>query len=130
MGRNYSFCIEVVHGRKLGRSINAPTINQPLPQGLLLPHFGVYASFARVGGTWYPAVTNIGVKPTVTNVNIATAETCIIGLTQNLYGKRVEVAPVQFIREEVKFANVTELKTAIENDLKNAAEICAGIKDF
>ncbi|MEG2852294.1 MAG: riboflavin biosynthesis protein RibF [Hydrogenoanaerobacterium sp.] len=128
LGRAYSFSFKVEHGKKLGRTINAPTINQHFAKELLLPRFGVYASFARVDGVWHPSVTNIGVKPTVTSEGTALAETCIIGLEQNLYGELVEVAPVSFMRDETKFLGVEQLKAAIEDDIAKAFAICAEYK--
>lgn len=124
LGRSYGFCFEVVHGRRLGRKIDAPTINQSFPEGFALPRFGVYASFAQVGGVLYPAVTNVGVKATVVNDGIPLAETHIAGVSANLYGKMVPVYLVQFQRPEIKFASIEELSQNIQQDIQNAAGIC------
>lgn len=125
LGRAYSFTLKVEHGRKLGRTIGFPTINQHLPQGLLCPRFGVYASFALVGGVWRGAVTNIGVNPTVTGDNIAVAETYITGVDERLYGETITVAPVRFMRGEQKFEGVQQLKEAIARD----ADAARGIRE-
>ena len=45
--------------------MGTPTINQPFPDGFVLPRFGVYASVVEIGETLYFGVTNVGVKPTV-----------------------------------------------------------------
>lgn len=62
-----SYCIDgkVLHGRHLGHELGFPTINLLPSEDKLLPPFGVYASKVRVGGKLYPAITNIGLKPTV-----------------------------------------------------------------
>lgn len=124
LGRRYGFDFEVVQGKRLGRTINAPTINQHFPSGFELPKFGVYASFAEVDGKLYPAVTNIGVKPTVKSDHIPLAETYIIGVNEDFYGKRIPITLVQFLRPEMKYASVEELKNSIHCDIEKAVEVC------
>ena len=65
LGYNYSFRLPVVNGQHLGRQWGTPTINQILPPDRLYPPFGVYASCALAKGKIYPAVTNLGCRPTV-----------------------------------------------------------------
>ena len=61
------YCIDgtVLHGRHLGHALGFPTINLLPSEDKLLPPFGVYASKVRIGEKLYPAITNIGLKPTV-----------------------------------------------------------------
>ena len=77
----YPFCIEntVVAGEHLGREYGLPTINQGFGGGYVIPKYGVYVSAAYVDGKFYPAVTNVGVKPTVSDEKKPGAETNIIG---------------------------------------------------
>lgn len=124
LGRSYAFCFEVAHGRRLGRKIDAPTINQAFPAGFALPRFGVYASFAQVDGVLYPSVTNIGVKATVVTGGEPLAETHISGVSKDLYGKMVPVYLVQFQRPEMKFASIEELAQNIRQDTQEARSIC------
>ncbi|WP_312645096.1 riboflavin biosynthesis protein RibF [Hydrogenoanaerobacterium sp.] len=124
LGRRYGFDFAVVHGKRLGRTIDAPTINQPFPVNFALPRFGVYASFAEVEGRQYPAVTSIGVKPTVKSDNVPLAETYIMGIDADFYGKHVPVTLVQFLRPEIKFSSVEELKRNIHRDAQQAMEVC------
>ncbi len=121
-GRYFSVESEVVHGKRLGRTMNFPTINQPLDSDVLIPRFAVYASLTHVDGKAYPSVTNVGTKPTVTEKGNLLAETNIFGFDGELYGKRVKVELVKFIREEKKFDSVDELRLAIAND-RSCAEI-------
>ncbi|MEG0895066.1 MAG: riboflavin kinase, partial [Oscillospiraceae bacterium] len=66
------------------------------------------------------SITNIGVKPTVSNQNIPNAETHIIGLNQDLYGKEVTVVFHDFLRSEMKFNSRDELKNQLKEDIKNS----------
>ena len=82
----------------------------------------MYVSEVSVGGKVYRGVTNIGVKPTVGS-DTAVSETWLIGYSGGeLYGENARVSLVGFLREEQKFSSIDELKEAIQNDAKNAAE--------
>jgi riboflavin kinase/FMN adenylyltransferase len=67
LGRRYRIAGEVVHGKALGRTIKVPTINVIPSKEKLLPPSGVYATVTVIDNKEYPGVTNIGVKPTVTD---------------------------------------------------------------
>lgn len=124
LGRPFSFSYEVIHGHKLGRTINIPTINQQFDDLCVIPKFGVYASYVVLNGKKYPSVTNIGVKPTVETHKIKPlAETYIIGIDEDLYGEEIEVALLDFLREEKKFSGIGELKSAINENAKQAKDI-------
>lgn len=110
---------EVVHGRQLGRQLGTPTANLLLPDGVLAPAFGVYATAVVIGGRKYPAVTNVGVRPTVDGGGKITVEPWILDFEDNLYGKTIRVDFYRFLRPEWKFGSLEELRQAI---LKNAEE--------
>lgn len=112
LGRPFGYDFEVTHGRKLGRTWGTPTINQPFPAGYVLPRFGVYASLVEVEGQKYYGVTNIGVKPTVGS-DCALSETWIPEFSGDLYGKKVPVELLDFIRPERKFDSLDQLKNEI-----------------
>ncbi len=118
----YPFCVEVevVKGKELGRKFDLPTINQPLAEGYVIPKFGVYVSACYIDGKFYPSVTNVGVKPTVCDDNIPAAETNIIGISGDLYGKNIPVFLLEFVRPEQVFANKEELFARIAVDRSNA----------
>ena len=63
-----------------------------------------------------PAVTNIGLRPTVENASAVNSETYIIGFSGDLYGQAVEVRLLRFLRGERKFPSVGELKRQIQAD--------------
>lgn len=109
----------VVHGKQLGRTIGIPTSNLIVPEGVLMPRFGVYATRVWVGETPYLAVTNVGVRPTVEDSNRVTVEPWILDFDGDLYGRTIRVEFHRQLRPERKFASIEELRTAI---LKNADE--------
>ena len=74
-------------------------------------------------GKFYPAVTNVGVKPTVSSDGVPAAETNLIGFSGDLYGKKAFVFLLDFVRPEMKFENREELFARIAFDRDNAKSI-------
>lgn len=122
LGYKFGYCLEVIHGRQLGRTIGTPTINQAFPENFCLPKFGVYVSEVTINGKKYRGVTNIGIKPTVGS-DKPVSETWILDYSGNLYGKKVDIRLLAFIREEKKFASINELKQQILKDGETAKTI-------
>lgn len=122
LGREFSYCLEVVSGDRRGRLLGFPTINQFFPQDFVRLRRGVYASKVCLSNKWYPAVTNIGVRPTIDGESFR-SETCILGFSGDLYGAQVEVFLLDFLRDEVKFESLEALSQAISRDAKRASEI-------
>ncbi len=108
----------VISGRGLGHTIGIPTANLALPEELLVPKLGVYACLAHVDGKKYPAVTNIGTRPTVSGHHI-TVEPWILDFDGNLYGRELTLEFRKFLRPEQKFPDLAALKAEI---CKNGAE--------
>lgn len=118
LGRDYGFCLPVIHGRRLGHKLGYPTLNQQFPQELVLPPFGAYTSQVVVDGRAYPGISNIGVKPTVGSSEVL-IETWMPDYTgRELYGEKLKISFGRFIRPEKRFADLDELRAAIENDRK------------
>lgn len=108
----------VVGGRKIGRTLGIPTANLELPQGIVeLPH-GAYVCKAYVEGREYPAVTNIGFRPTVGGSHV-TVEPWLLDFDGDLYGAELTLSFYQFLRPERKFQSMEELKREIQ---KNAGQ--------
>ena len=116
LGRPYSFTYPVTHGNEIGRTLGFPTINQVFPADRVQPRRGVYV--CRCLGR--PAVTNVGVRPTVSDAGEVICETHIIDYSGDLYGKSVKVEFVKFIREERKFSSLSELKEQLARDAAQA----------
>ncbi len=117
LGRIFSINFPVLHGKCLGRHLGAPTINQYFPEGFVLPAYGVYHCECLVDGILYPAVTNVGVRPTVSDAGAVSCETHIIGYRGWLYGKRIRVFFLRRLRPEMKFDSVDALKKQITKDI-------------
>ncbi len=120
LGRPYAVFGEVMHGKKLGRTLGFPTMNLLPAFEKLLPAYGVYVTKTKVDGQWFDGITNIGLRPTVDSDKQVSVETYLFGCENDLYGKQVEVQFLEFLRPERKFSNVEALKAAMHEDLTNA----------
>ena len=120
LGREYSFCLEVVRGSRLGSEIGFPTANQRFPEEACAPKRGVYYGRCELENVSYPCVTDIGVKPTVSAGGEPACETHIIGFSGELYGKKLRVFPLEYIRDELKFDTVASLREQIAADVAYA----------
>ncbi|MGN1133037.1 MAG: bifunctional riboflavin kinase/FAD synthetase [Oscillospiraceae bacterium] len=116
LGYNYGYNLTVEHGYERGRTWNFPTINQTIPENLVLPKFGVYCSKAIIDGREYMGVTNIGVKPTVEVDTKPLAETYIIDYEGDLYGQKIKLELCEFVRPERKFDSFEELRAEIQRN--------------
>lgn len=129
LGHTFGITAEVVHGRHLGSEFGFPTANQSLPHELdYLPH-GVYASVFEIDGARYPAVTNIGVRPTVGGDERVFCESHILGYKGDLYSKLCRLELVSFMRRERRFENTDELKSAVFGDIRDAERVLGDISD-
>ena len=122
LGFPYFISGQVIHGKHLGEKIGSPTINQGISADKLLPPYGVYFSKVTVGDREYPAVTNIGCKPTVSSSNIPGAETYLFDFEGDIYEKEVVTSLYHFERSERVFENVNALSKQIQTDMANARE--------
>ena len=105
----------VVHGKALGRKLGVPTANLQLIPGMAVPRFGVYACRCIIDGVGYPAVTNVGTRPTVEGQSV-TVEPWILDYSGDLYGREITLEFYRFLRPEEKFPNLEALKAQIHED--------------
>lgn len=128
LGAPYMVSGRVVHGKKLGRTLGIPTINLLPEKSKLLPPCGVYFSRVIWKGKSYPAVSNIGYKPTVSGPEkVLGVETYLYDFSQELYDQEVQIQLCRFHRAEKKFDSVEELREQMRLDLeqgKKYLEIC------
>ena len=115
LGHPHVLTGQVLHGKKLGRTLGVPTANLQIPAGIAVPKFGVYACRAIVDGASFPAVANVGTRPTVSGNGI-TVEPWILDFEGDLYGKEIRLEFYRFLRSEIKFADLAALKEQIQND--------------
>lgn len=125
LGRPFSISNRVVRGDQRGRLLQFPTANLPLQVEKIVPAYGVYACWVRRHGQGerLPAVANLGVRPTVTNVGEALLEVHLIDFEADLYGERLVVELAQHLRPEQKFSGLDELKAQIGRDRDLAREL-------
>lgn len=122
LGRPFSVCLPVRHGKQLGRTIGLPTINQDFPAGHIVPRHGIYVCLCTVDGTCYPGVTNIGIRPSVDSDGHVNCETHLIDYDGDLYGETVCVHFLTRIRDEMRFDSLDALREAIREDIRRAKE--------
>lgn len=115
----YSFFVTgvVVKGKQLGRTIGYPTANIDVEDAdKLIPKIGVYAVNVILNGTQYKGMLNVGTNPTTDTDNRIKIEVNIFDFDADIYGQAIKVEFVKWIRNEEKFANLEELKTALASD--------------
>lgn len=119
LGHDYTLSGKVKHGKKLGRTINAPTANIQLPPH----HYALSGVFVvEVDGTFGTkrGVASFGFNPTVSNNRVQKLEVHLFDFNKNIYGQRLNVRFLHKLRDEKKFDSIAELKVQIEQDMKNA----------
>ncbi len=122
LGAPYVISGTVVEGNKLGRQLGFPTANLELPDRCkLLPAHGVYAASVTLDGRDWPVMMNIGHRPTVVGHGQLTVEAHLIGFSGELYGRRLVLQLLEFIRAEQRFGSIDDLKAQLLLDQKRAA---------
>ncbi len=122
LGHRHSIISKTEHGRRLGGGLGFPTVNQSFSEEVQVPKFGVYSSRTFIRGKEYRSVTDIGVRPTVSEDGAVRAETNILDFSGELYGETVHVELCEFLREEMRFASLGELKSQIARDVRRVRE--------
>ena len=115
-------------GYHLGTKMGTPTINMSFPQGVIIPRHGVYAAMAYIDGQEYMSVTNVGIRPTVSDSGNVNVESFLLDFCGNLYGHRARIDFYKFLRPERKFDDVNELAAQIKSDAQTTREYFERIK--
>lgn len=122
LGHPHSLTGTVRHGRGLGSSRLFPTANLVIPDHVLVPRHGVYITrvYLPDGRSW-PAVTNVGTRPTVNQGDDVTVEAYILGFDEslNLYSETLRLEFFQYLREEIRFDSLDALKAQIAADAES-----------
>ena len=120
LGHPHILTDRVGHGKRLGSTLGFPTVNLHFPEGVLVPAHGVYVTRVRFqDGTSRPAVTNIGVRPTVDDGDRVNVEGYILDFSGDLYGQVIRMEFYKKLRGERKFPSLEALRDEI---MKNAQE--------
>ncbi|MGB7099402.1 MAG: riboflavin kinase, partial [Xanthobacteraceae bacterium] len=109
---------EVRHGDKRGRELGFPTANLSLDAACGLRH-GVYAVRVGVGDRRYDGVANFGRRP-MFDSGVVLLEVFLFDFAGDLYGRRIDVAFIEWIRDEAAFGSVDELMRAMNDDVAKA----------
>jgi len=118
LNRNWSIVGKVIKGQRRGREIGFPTCNLKL-NDYVVPKLGVYAVKVKSKNFNKNGIANIGYRPTFNGKNLL-LETNIFGINENLYNKVISINFKKFIRSEIKFKNLKDLKKQIKLDIKQA----------
>jgi len=140
LGRPFALSGKVVKGEQRGRAIGFPTLNLQLDSSsagisrgergdvLIVPGDGVYAGDVIVHDAAdkrghgdreieaLPAAISVGVKPTFGTKQLA-IEAYILDFDRDIYGKNVTLRFDHWLREQVRFADVEQLKAQLHEDV-------------
>ena len=122
LGHPHCLTGRVIPGKQLGRRLGIPTANLAQPEGLVELKHGVYACRCLVEGNAYAAVTNVGVRPTVSGTGV-TLEPWILDYSGDLYGRDITLEFHEFLRPEQKFDSLEELKAAVLKDAEQTKNL-------
>lgn len=125
LGRPYQLGGIVVRGDGRGRGIGFPTANLALDPDLVVPATGVYAGHALLDGSWVPAVTNVGLRPTFDGTT-RTVEVHLLDVDRDLYGRTLAFRFLHRLRSEQRFDGVEALVAQIGADVARARGLLAG----
>ncbi|MCM3745962.1 bifunctional riboflavin kinase/FAD synthetase [Paenibacillus pasadenensis] len=130
LGRPYSVSGVVVHGDARGRTIGFPTANVQQDESYVVPRLGVYAVRVHLPAAdgreaqVRAAVLNHGMKPTFNKEKIVPVlEAHLLDFEGDLYGNRVRIEFLHFLRAERKFNGIAELVEQLGKDRDRAAEL-------
>ena len=119
LGHRYALSGTVVPGAGRGRTIDVPTANIQVPAVRTLPADGVYAALVPLDGRLWPAVVNVGGRPTFGEAE-RQIEIHLLDFTGDLYGRRLLVEFVERLRETKRFNAIDELRDQIGRDIAQA----------
>ena len=124
----YSIAGQIIKGDQLGRTIGFPTANMQLSNAeKLIPAFGVYLTKSFILGQEYFGMTNIGVRPTVTNSRELRIETHLFDFEMEIYGEHIKVEFLDRLRDEKKFDSFPALVDQLKKDQIHAKALLAQI---
>ena len=122
LGYRYTISGTVIHGLQNGRKMGFPTANLgPSCEFMQIPADGVYSALASVDGETWPAMVNIGYRPTFEG-KARTIEAHLVGFDRDIYFHELTIQFVDFLRAERKFNSPQELALQLDADRKQVLE--------
>lgn len=128
LGHPHTLTDVVRSGYHLGTQMGTPTINMGFPQGVIIPRHGVYAAKAYIDGQEYMSVTNVGIRPTVSDSGNVNVESFLLDFHGNLYGHQARIDFYKFLRPERKFDDVETLAAQIKHDAQTTRDYFENLK--
>lgn len=128
LGRGYSLSGEVVHGKKLGRTIGFPTANVDCWPQQIIPLNGIYAGWAYLGDERFMAMINVGISPTFEYKGI-TVEAYLVDFDRDIYGEILTLTFEKYLRPEEKFDGVDALIAQIHRDVDKGIEFLSSLPE-
>ncbi|MFN2431665.1 MAG: riboflavin biosynthesis protein RibF [Gemmatimonadota bacterium] len=122
LGRPYALFGPVVRGSGRGAGLGVPTANLAPAPGKQLPPEGIYACRVSADGERYPAAVHWGARPTFADAT-PVLEAHLIGFDGDLYGRWLELAFLEKIRDVARFGSPGDLARAMADDLRRAADV-------
>ena len=124
LGHPHTLTNRVAHGKKIGTTtLGFPTVNLLIPQGVIVPAFGVYATRVWFDGQCRCAVTNVGVRPTVEdNDGHVTVEGVILDFDGDLYGHEIRMEFYKYLRPEQCFPSMDALAAEIRRNAQQTRD--------
>ena len=116
LGRRYSLTGVVIKGLGNGNKIGYKTANLYLDEPYYLPKHGVYICEVIHGEVKYEAICNIGIHPSIDELEDPIVEVHILNKDVNVLGEMLKVELIKFIRGEKKFRELNELVLQITKD--------------
>jgi riboflavin kinase/FMN adenylyltransferase len=129
LGYYYTLSGTVIHGLHLGRKLGFPTANIAVADTeKLIPEDGIYAVVVKIGLKKYKGMLYIGSRPSVDTGFGKTIEVNIFDFSEDIYGQKIKVEFIDFIRADIKFDNLPELSAQLEKDMISAKTILINIE--
>ena len=122
LGQPYFLEGIVQYGKQLGRKMGFPTVNLILDAGISQPRYGVYMTKVYTSKGTYYGVTNVGVNPTVEDGRQCKAETHILDFQGDLYGQKIRVEFLEWMRDEQRWSGVEALQAQLQKDIASVRE--------
>ena len=123
LGHPFYLMGNVQHGRRLATDLGFPTANVEYPKDKIQIPFGVYATRIEIEEKSFYGITNVGTKPTVTSEKKVISESYLFDFNEEIYEKRIKIYFYKFLRPEMKFETIEQLKLQIREDVKNAEDM-------